>query len=66
MRKAIKESRWFWYIPVIWLFCIPEMSKWALSAEQEIDRGWRIILIDFLMFPTIIALLILIILIFKL
>ena len=55
MRKAILDSKWYWYLPLIWIYCIPQMSRWTLSGQDELERGWRMILTEFLMFPSVLV-----------
>lgn len=55
MRKAIKDSKWYWYISLLWLYFLPTMSKWTLEEKDGLESGWRLFLIEILMFPTIIT-----------
>ena len=59
MIKAILASKWYWYIPIFSLIYIHAMSKWVFEADKEIDRGWRMIVVDFSIFPHVIAIIIL-------
>jgi hypothetical protein len=48
-----KDSKWYWWLPIIWIYYIPTMSRWALSAETKLERQWRMVLTLYLMFPSI-------------
>jgi hypothetical protein len=44
--KELKQSKWYWFIPVIGLGFLWQMSKWMFNGETYIDRGWRLIVIE--------------------
>ena len=54
MKKAILDSKWYWYVSLVWVFYIHQMSKWCFEPESYSERVSRSILTDMLMFPTII------------
>jgi len=56
MRKAIKDAKWYWFIPTVWLFVLPQLAKWILDPEENSVRMSRYILSLYLMFPTVIIL----------
>jgi len=41
MKKAIMQSKWRWYIPVISIFFVEQMAEWAISAEKAQDIRYR-------------------------
>lgn len=60
MLKAIKDSKWYWWIPIIWLFCIHKMSKWIFEPDSYVERTYRGLLVELLMFPTLFIILLVI------
>lgn len=49
MKKAIMQSKWRWYIPVISFFFIEEQAEWVWEAKDQKDIYYRDILIIFLL-----------------
>ena len=52
MWKLLKQTKWYWYLPIISLFFIHKMSIWVFEGEDAIERGWRDIIILFLIIPN--------------
>lgn len=53
--QAARQSRWYWWLPVVWIFCIPQMSRWTFDSNEYLVRAWRSNLVILLMFPTLAA-----------
>ena len=49
MRKAIKSSKWYWWIPFVSLFYIEEQSEWAMSIDNDRDTYMRTMFVSFLL-----------------
>lgn len=62
MLKAILNSKWYWYIPIISLIFIKQMGYWSFKADTNLDCGYRSILVTYTMIlihvPAILILLI--------
>lgn len=54
MRKAIKSSKWYWWIPFVSLFHIEEQSEWAIKGDDDRDVYMRTMLVCFLLVYQII------------
>ena len=46
MKKAFKQSKWWFYLPLISLVFLHKMSEWVFKGETSEDCGWRSIVID--------------------
>lgn len=54
MKKAIKDSKWYWWIPIVYVFYMFEMSVWVFDDSKSIkERQYRQLLTQLLMFPSI-------------
>jgi hypothetical protein len=49
MKKALLQSKWWWYIPIFSLFFIEQQSAWVLEAEDEKHNYFRNILVTLLL-----------------
>jgi hypothetical protein len=49
MVKAIKFSKWYWWIPGVSLFYIEEQSEWATNGCDDKEVYMRTMLISFLL-----------------
>lgn len=49
MKKAIMQSKWRWYIPVISFFFIEEQAEWANTTKDDRDKYMRTMLITSLL-----------------
>lgn len=49
MIKAIRQSKWWFYIPLISLIFIHKMGKWTFKADTNLDCGYRSILVTYTM-----------------
>ena len=47
MIKAIRQSKWWWYIPIFSLVFIKEMGKWTFEAETNIESNYRSVLVTY-------------------
>jgi len=54
MKKAILESKWWFYIPIISLLFLNKISKWVLDGETFNDRCYRDILMSCAVFIHVI------------
>ena len=41
MLDQLKTAKWYWFIPIVSLYCIIEMSNWTLSCGSELGRNQR-------------------------
>lgn len=48
MKQAIKDSRWYWYIPIVFFFFIEEATDWAFNADFD-NRQLRFNLVYIIM-----------------
>ena len=46
MIKAISQSKWYWYIPIVSIFFLKQMSSWIFAEKDESLRGWKLIVVD--------------------
>lgn len=60
MKKALKESKWWFFIPLISLIFLHKMSIWVFSAENTNDCGYRGIIATYSIFLHLIPILFLI------
>lgn len=51
MKRAFKESKWYWYIPIISMFWIKQMAEWILNGENEAERSNRYVVIMYSFYP---------------
>ena len=51
MKKTIYSSKWYWYIPLISLFFLHEISIWILESEDTSLRSHKINLLLYIIFP---------------
>jgi hypothetical protein len=51
MKKTIYSSKWYWYIPLVSLFFLHEISIWILEPDDMSLRSNRINLLLFTIFP---------------
>lgn len=60
-RKAIRDSKWWFFIPFAGLVKINDMTKWIFEPDTYIERGnrflltWCLTLIDVIIFVMIIG-----------
>lgn len=54
MKKALKDSKWWFFIPLVSLIFLHTMSKWTFQAENSNDCGWRGIVCTYSIFLHII------------
>ena len=45
MKKAFLESKWWFYVPIISLVKISEITEWVMTGEKELDKMYRHFLI---------------------
>lgn len=60
MRKAIKDSKWYWWIPLVYFIFLFKISKWTFEPDSIQERADRGTLCDFLMLPSLIIIIIII------
>lgn len=46
MIKAFLDSKWYWYIPIISMYFLSQMSRWGFEPETVEERNYRSIIID--------------------
>lgn len=49
MRKALSQSKWWWYIPMLSLFFIEEQSVWVMEATDDRESYFRDMLVTLLL-----------------
>ena len=54
MKKALRDSKWYWYVPFIFLFCLGNITNWIFNPRTRSERHHRYTLSISLVFPTII------------
>jgi hypothetical protein len=45
MKKAIKDSKWWFYIPIISMLFMSKITCWIFDGKTTLERQWRSILI---------------------
>lgn len=50
---AIRNSKWYWYLPLFWFIYLHKMTKWTIEGKDHIECSYRVILLQLLMFPQI-------------
>lgn len=66
MKKAFLESKWWFFIPIISLLFIHKITLWVFDGKDNLDMGWRDVVISFSLFLHIIPIMGIIMYIFKL
>lgn len=66
MKKAILESKWWFYIPIISIFFLKKMVDWVFEAKTTVEISWRHVIISYTLFLHAIPIIYLINYIFKL
>lgn len=60
MIKAIKDSKWYWWIPVVYFIFLLDICKWTLEPDLIQERANRSLLSEILMLPSFITTIIII------
>jgi hypothetical protein len=47
----MKTSKWYWYIPLISIFFLPEVAIWIVEAEDASERTDRNNIVQYILFP---------------
>lgn len=42
MKETVKRTKWYWWLPIIGLYFIEEISGWAFDATEILIRVKRI------------------------
>lgn len=66
MKKALLDSKWWFYIPIISIFFLKKMVDWVFEGKSSIEMSWRHVVITYTIFLHTIPLMYLIMYIFKL
>jgi hypothetical protein len=53
MKKAFKDSKWYWYIPILWFYFLPQISRWMLNGENLNERAFRLVVTEILILPNV-------------
>lgn len=53
MLREIFNTKWYWWIPFVYLLFVPRMVKWAFEPEKLEDKLNRDTLVNLMMFPTL-------------
>lgn len=53
MKKAIKDSKWYWWIPIVYVFYIGEIIDWTFESDDVEERNNRHNLATLLIYPNI-------------
>lgn len=51
MKKTIYSSKWYWYLPLVSLFFLHEISIWILESSDYSVRSAKINVLLFIIYP---------------
>jgi len=57
--SALKQTKWWWHLPFVFLFILPTISRWIMEPEKAEERMPRLIVSEYMIPPTILYIFIL-------